>query len=393
MIIILEKIKNDKLFILVRKPASPWSCGVQAMERRTIQIAVIAIIGIIVLVGAIYYVFIQERRPSELLVYVYDSFMAYGEEGDAKLDQLIKAFEEQYNINVTVKKFESAQDAYNAVVNEKELGKKTADVLIGITPSLAADGKARGLFEKISIDLSKVNNKAISILDPEGYVIPIDYSYLAIIVDTDRIDVDKISLEDFASSPELASKFIVINPTTSGTGLEFLLWQYAYYEYVLHQNWTTWWESILDKAYVAPSWSEAFDIFFGDENRPIMVSYATDPAYSYYFYQSTNLKAFVSEHNGNYYGWMYVEGVAVIKGTENIDAAKLFVEYLLSEEFQKEIPLNNWMYPVIQVDLPEAYDYALDVSNVIPLNDMIPIETLDSLKEYLTTEWLKIVQG
>ncbi|RLF65996.1 MAG: thiamine ABC transporter substrate-binding protein, partial [Thermoplasmata archaeon] len=192
--------------------------------------------------------------------------------------------------------------------------------------------------------------------------------------------------------PELASKLVVINPTTSGTGLEFLYWQYTYYEYVLHQNWTTWWKAILDKAYIASSWSSAFDVFYGDQNRPMMVSYATDPAYNYYFYNSTNLKAFVSEHDRSLYGWMYVEGAAIIKGTDNLEGAKLFIEFLLSEEFQREIPLNNWMYPAVSVELPEAYDYALDTSNVIPLNEMLSIEEIVSLKEYLTTEWLKIVK-
>jgi len=361
------------------------------MNRRALQLGIIAIIVIAVVAGAVYYM-TQEGERGELLVYVYDSFMAYGKEGEKKLDTLIRSFEEKYNINVTVKKFDSAQDAYNAVLNEIELGKKTADVIIGITPSLAAEGKKKGIFEKIDVDVSNVNRTVMSILDPEGYVIPLDYSYLAMIVDTDRLNVTDLSLEDFALSSELASKLIVINPTTSGTGLEFLYWQYAYYEYILGENWTVWWKSIINKAYVASSWSSAFDIFYGDQNRPIMVSYATDPAYSYYFYNSTNLRAFVSHHEGYYYGWMYVEGVAVIKGTEHLKEAKLFVEYLLSEDFQKEIPLNNWMYPVIPVALPEAYKYALDTSKVIPLNDKMPPESIEALKKYLTVEWLKIIK-
>lgn len=356
-------------------------------------IAVILIV-IAILIGATYYAYFYPKKPSgELLVYVYDSFMAYGKDGEKKLDELIDAFEQKYGINVTVKKFESAQDAYNAVVNEIELGKKTADVIIGLTPSLANDAKKRGILEKISVELSsEINEYAVNILDPEGYVIPIDYSFLAIVVDTNRIDIEKISLEDFATNPDLASKLVAINPTTSGTGLEFLYWEYTYYEHVLNENWTVWWEAVKDNVYVASSWSTAFDIFYSDEyNRPIMVSYATDPAYSYYFYNATNLKAFVFEHDGKQYGWMYVEGVAVIKGTENLDAAKLFVEYLLSEDFQREIPLNNWMYPVISIELPKAFAYALDTTDVIPLNEELSVDEITALKEYLTTEWLKIM--
>jgi len=50
--------------------------------------------------------------------------MAHGKDSEKKLDELINIFEERYGINITVKKFKSTQDAYNAVVNEIELGKR-----------------------------------------------------------------------------------------------------------------------------------------------------------------------------------------------------------------------------------------------------------------------------
>ena len=53
---------------------------------------------------------------------------------------------------------------------------------------------------------------------------------------------------------------------------------------------------------------------------------------------------------------MQVEGAGIIKGAKNLSGAKKFIDFLVSEEAQKEIPLTQWMYPANKtVSLPESY--------------------------------------
>ena len=39
----------------------------------------------------------------------------------------------------------------------------------------------------------------------------------------------------------------------------------------------------------------------------------------------------------------------ILKNASNIELAKKFLEFSLSEDFQKHIPQGNWMYPVIDL--------------------------------------------
>ena len=35
--------------------------------------------------------------------------------------------------------------------------------------------------------------------------------------------------------------------------------------------------------------------------------------------------------------------------------AKIFLDYMISPGFQEIIPLTNWMYPVIDIPLPDSF--------------------------------------
>ena len=58
---------------------------------------------------------------------------------------------------------------------------------------------------------------------------------------------------------------------------------------------------------------------------------------------------------GNY---MQTEGIGILKNAPHMDAAKKFLDFVLSEDFQNELALTNWMYPVIETKLPDSYKSA-----------------------------------
>ena len=75
---------------------------------------------------------------------------------------------------------------------------------------------------------------------------------------------------------------------------------------------------------------------------PIVLSYETSPAYHIEF-ENTDRYANIFL-GGRAYGQMEIAGI--VKGTPNRKLAEQFIDYILSVEFQSEIPLNQFMYPV-----------------------------------------------
>jgi thiamine transport system substrate-binding protein len=56
---------------------------------------------------------------------------------------------------------------------------------------------------------------------------------------------------------------------------------------------------------------------------------------------------------------------------------------MLTEDFQKEIPLKQWMFPVIDVELPEVYQYAVVPEKILT----IPAQEISNNLERWLKEW------
>ncbi len=363
------------------------------MDKR-LAIAIGIVIAIIV-IGSSYYAAISlgGSPKKEITVYVYKDYMAWGPNGSKELPRLFGIFENETGIKVNVKYFDEARDELLAVMSEPK--SQRPDVVLGLDNILIHEGEKKGLFVKLPDSiLSKVPKDLREAFDPQGYGVPVDYGLIAIVVDESRVNITSLSLEEFAENSTLASMLVTENPEHSSAGLSFLLWEYAYYTYVLHQNWTSWWNSVKDHIKVVRTWSDAWDIFTNpSDHRPIITSYGTDPAYDYYAHKKTSFHAFLFRHNGKRYGWVQIEGAAIVNGTKHLKYAEEFLNFLLSPTFQKHVPLDNWMYPVINVTLPYCYRYAVNPHGVIILNKYIPPDKISAIEHYLLSEWLKIIGG
>jgi len=96
-----------------------------------------------------------------------------------------------------------------------------------------------------------------------------------------------------------------------------------------------------------------------------MVSYITDAAYSKYYYGTVKYIPAVFE-DGMY---VQIEYVGICRFTDDLELSKKFVEFMISPEVQKEIPLNQWMLPVTPVDLPEVFKrYVPKVEKIVRMD-------------------------
>ena len=55
-------------------------------------------------------------------------------------------------------------------------------------------------------------------------------------------------------------------------------------------------------------------------------------------------------------GYMYLEGVGILKDSKHVDLAKKFVDYVLTMDFQGNVS-KNWMYPVVEgASIPSEWE-------------------------------------
>jgi thiamine transport system substrate-binding protein len=325
----------------------------------------------------------SSQQDQTLKIYAYESLLNWGLDANDTNSKVFDAFEVQENCEIKLEYFADAGSALAKAIAEKNSPR--ADVIIGIDNVMIHEAKAQDILVSYKpTTYSDLSVSAINGLDPDYYVTPYDFGFIAIIYHKDLVNstnlpnIDNLKLSDLAK-PEIAKLLVTEDPTLSSTGLGFLMWTIGVYEKVLESDWELWWNATRKNIQVEKSWGDAFEVFYNPAaNRPIMVSYATDPAYDYLFYGGTSLGATISHENDSSYAWLQIEGIGILKGTENLDLAKKFIDWFTDKTVQELIPENNWMYPTnVKADLPESFDYAIDPNTVKPLNNLFSPEELN----------------
>ncbi len=75
---------------------------------------------------------------------------------------------------------------------------------------------------------------------------------------------------------------------------------------------------------------------FTSGEAPIVLSYATSPAYHVEYEDITRYKAFIPKDGG----YLQIEGAGIVKNCAHKELAEKFIDWMLTEDFQREIPLT-----------------------------------------------------
>ncbi|MFA6508616.1 MAG: thiamine ABC transporter substrate-binding protein, partial [Treponemataceae bacterium] len=195
----------------------------------------------------------------------------------------------------------------------------------------------------------------------------------AIIYDSQKIQDPPKNLEDLTKK-EYTRKLILMDPRTSTPGLGFLAWTKAVYGNEWKEYWKRLAPSILT---VSAGWDTGYGLFTSGE-APMVLSYTTSPAYHLEYDKIERYRAaiFAQGHA------VQIEAAGILKNTKHMKNARIFMDFMLSPEFQSIIPLTNWMYPVTEITLPASYRLAPKPGKIIP--------TQAPSDEDLT-EWARIV--
>lgn len=289
-----------------------------------------------------------------LTVLTHDSFTISQE--------VIDKFTHETGIKV---KFLQAGDA-GEVVNRAILTKQRplADVLYGIDNSLLARAIDEDIFIPYqSPQLERVNPRYL--FDPNHFVTPIDAGYVNFNLDEAYFAQEGLeSPRDITQLTEETYKGLtaVANPTTSSPGLAFMLATLARFGETGDYTWLHYWADLRDNnVSVVAGWNEAYYTAFtrygGD--RPIVLSYATSPAAEMMFSETPLKTPPTSNLLCNLCVYEQIEAAGILKGTKNLEAAHMFIDFMLSESFQNDIAPNMFVYPVIEdIILPEAFTFS-----------------------------------
>lgn len=314
---------------------------------------------------------IQETNDANVLtIYTYDSMVSDWGLGPI----IIPKFEEQCNCKVEMIAAGDAGQLVNRLILEKDNPK--ADVVIGIDNTFAQKAIKYDILEKfVPNNIENVPEELR--FDKEGYLTPYDYGYIAFVYNSEKVNEPK-NFEDLLK-PEYKDKIIIEDPRTSSPGLSLLLWTVAEFgdpEYI--EYWKKLKPNILT---VTPGWDMAYGLFQAGE-ADVVLSYATSPAYHAeyeqdYKYKAADFKKFYRQ----------IEASGIVKGTDNRKLAEEFIEFTLTDDFQKEIPLTQWIFPINEnIELPESYNYAVYAEDFYELD----AETISEKQDEWISEWKKI---
>jgi thiamine transport system substrate-binding protein len=276
----------------------------------------------------------------KLVVYTYDSFVSEWGPGPV----IEPLFEKATGIDVEfVAKGDGGQLLATLIL---EKGKSQADIALGLDNFLLEKALSSGLFSPYTPKGYTAIPGDVKI-DPSARLIPYDYGYFAIMWDSAKLAKPPKSLEDLTKK-EFAKKLILLDPRTSTPGLGFLAWTKAVYG----DAWKDYWKRLAPNVLVlAPGWDQGYGLFTSGE-APLVVSYTSSAAYHLEYEKTERYKA-LSFPEG---ALRQVEVAGILTGAQHRSEAEAFMDFLISIECQRELPLTQWMYPVHpSVVLPESY--------------------------------------
>ena len=277
-------------------------------------------------------------------------------EADTSLNDALAAFTEDTGIAVEVLR---AGDT-GTMVSKAVLaaGNPEGDVMFGIDNTFLSRAVDADVFDPYEAEGIEAVPDELRALVPEAEATPIDVGDVCINYDIAWFDehglvppADLAALAD----PAYRDLLVVQNPATSSPGLAFLM---ATIAELGDDGWRDYWTNLRDNGVeVVDDWEPAYyERFSGasDGPKPLVVSYGTSPPAEVVFADPPIDEPTTAVIDTTCF--RQVEFAGVLRGTDAEDEAQQLVDFLLSEPFQAELPLNLFVYPANgEVALPDVF--------------------------------------
>lgn len=264
-------------------------------------------------------------------------------------------------------------------------GSPLGDVLFGIDNTFLQRGLDAGIFEAYEPSgLTDVPDEFE--LDADHRVTPIDYGDVCLNYWIESFaDAPPRTLDDLLE-PRFAGELVVQSPETSSPGLAFLLATIAEYG----AGWEEYWAGLrANGVSVTAGWNDAYygEFVAGGGSRSIVVSYASSPPAEVIFAAEPLDAPPTGVVTASCY--RQIEFAGVLAGTDQPDAARALVDFMLSPTFQNDVPLQMFVFPVVSsATLPPEF-----VEHVEPVADPLTLDPafVEANRDEWTERWVEIV--
>ena len=264
---------------------------------------------------------------------------------------LLAQFEAESGVKLAIIKGGDAGEMLNKLILTK--AQPIADVVFGVDNALVVKALAANVLEAYTGPASQ-RAAVVSVGGANGGplgnpFLPVDYGYVTLNYDRAWFAKQGLALPKTLADltlPAYQNLVAVQNPATSSAGYAFML---ATVAGLGEEPAFDWWARMRANGLkVTKGWSEAYYTEFSRNGgaRPLVVSYAASPAAEVFYSKekitepptgSLNLKGGV---------FRQVEGVAIIKGGSQPEAARKFLEFMRSPAVQQGLQTSMWMFPV-----------------------------------------------
>ncbi|WP_192034849.1 thiamine ABC transporter substrate binding subunit [Halomonas sp. YLGW01] len=308
-------------------------------------------------------------EPRTLTVYTYDSFVAEWGPGPG----IKEAFEARCgDCRLEFVALSGGVDLLQRLRLEGE--GSAADLVLGLDMNLMAEARDLDLLAPHQADLSRLE---LPIAWDDPVFLPYDWGRFAFVYDSEALPEPPKSFAELLEAPE-DLKVIIQDPRTSVTGLGLLLWMKRVYGDEAPAAWEKLNDHVLT---VTGGWSQAYFSLFMNGEAPMVLSYSTSPAY-HMAVEGTDRYQAAEFAEGHY---LQVETAAMLKGSEHPALAREFLDFVLTPDFQRHIPLGNVMYPAIDLgeERPAVFDRLIEPESFT----FTPDEVQEHRREWIR-EWL-----
>jgi len=306
-------------------PGNGWSVGVKAGRH-----VILAVVTMVLNLNAAY------AQAPQLRVLTHSSF-------DLP-KPLLDAFEQSAGVKLTLIKAGDAGEMVNKLILTR--AQPIADVVYGIDNALA--GKAIAM--EVLTSYAGPSARSPSVVSLPAPLVPINFGYVALNVDKDWFAKHKVPLPSSVQelvTPAYKNLLVVPHPATSSPGMAFLA---STMGAMGESGALEWWAKLrANGVKVTKGWSEAYYTHFSRNggSRPMVVSYVSSPAAEMFYAKTKLTEAPIMSLELDGLVFQQVEGVALIKGGKQIEAAGQFIEFLRGMPVQQALQSTMWMYPAV----------------------------------------------
>ncbi|MCF0079413.1 thiamine ABC transporter substrate-binding protein [Streptomyces lomondensis] len=264
---------------------------------------------------------------------------------------VIAAFEKQSGYKVDVLKDGDAGQAVNKAILTKD--NPQGDVFFGVDNTLLSRALDNGLFQPYEAKGSDRIKPEYRVDQDRHRVTPIDTGDICVNYDKKYFADHKLepprSFDDLVK-PQYKNLLVTENASASSPGLGFLLGTAAKYG---DDGWPDYWKKLkANGVKVVDGWEQAYNEEFSGSaggkkakgDRPLVVSYASSPPAEVVFADPKPSTAPTGVAEGTCF--RQVEYAGLLSNAGNPEGGKALLDFLISERFQQDMPLNMFVYPV-----------------------------------------------